>query len=492
MEGFDLYRDIAERTDGDIYIGVVGPVRTGKSTFIKRFMELLVLPRIENPNIKTRAVDELPQSGSGRTIMTTQPKFVPNEAVNITLEDKVNLNVRLVDCVGYLINGVLGHMENEVPRMVRTPWSDNEMPFEQAAAMGTKKVIEEHSTIGLVVTTDGSISGMPRSSYIDAEERVVRELKELGKPFAILLNTTDIYSVDTQKLQMALEEKYDVPVVPMDVLKMDIEDLQGILERVLFEFPLRLVNVNLPKWVQALPADHPLIAEILSNLKGGMNGQNKMRDYTGLLPLFENSENVQNFKLDNVFLGTGTAEYSVEVAQELFYKVLGEECGCDIKGDYHLIALMRGLMEAKREYDRIAEALKMANETGYGVVMPSMNEMTLEEPELVRQGGRFGVKLKASASSLHLIKVDIMTEVSPIVGTEKQSEDMVKYLLADFEQDTARIWDSNLFGKTLHELVQEGLNNKLTQMPKDARRKMRMTLQRIVNDGSGGLICILL
>ena len=492
MERFDLYKDIAQRTNGDIYIGVVGPVRTGKSTFIKRFMDLLVLPNISNEYTKERAIDELPQSGSGRTIMTTQPKFVPNEAVTVNLDENTQFNVRLVDCVGYLIDGVLGHMEDDTPRMVRTPWSDTEMPFEKAAEMGTQKVINEHSTIGLVVTTDGSINGLPRSGYIEAEERVVEELRQIGKPFIIVLNTTDLYSVETQKLQLALEEKYDVPVIPLDVLNMSLEDLQSVLERVLFEFPLRRINISLPRWVQALSPEHYLIDELLTGLRERAAEQHKMRDYPDLLGLFDESENIKGFNVDKVELGTGSIEYGVEVAPELFYKVLGDECGCEIKGDFHLISLMRDLVEAKREYDRVAEALKCAEATGYGVVAPSMDEMVLEEPEMVKQGSRFGVKLKVSAHSLHIIKVDVKTEVNPIVGSEKQSEEMVKYLLAEFENDTARIWDSNLFGKSLHELVQEGLSGKLLRMPEGAQRKMQMALQRIINEGSGGLICILL
>jgi stage IV sporulation protein A len=394
--------------------------------------------------------------------------------------------------VGYLIDGVLGHLENDTPRMVRTPWSEVEMPFEKAAEMGTQKVINEHSTIGLVVTTDGTISGLPRSSYIGAEERVIQELRSIGKPFIVVLNTKDLYSVETQKLQLALEEKYDVPVIPMDVLNMNNEDLQSVLERVLFEFPLRQINISLPKWVQALPSSHYLIEEILSGIRQGMLQQSKMRDYPSMLGLFEESENVKGFSVSKVSLGTGCIEYAIEVNSDLFYKVLGDECGCDIKGDFHLISLMRDLMNAKREYDRIAEALRSVESTGYGVVAPSMEDMVLEEPEMVKQGSRFGVKLKASAPSLHLIKVDITTEISPVIGNEKQSEEMLKYLLSEFETDTKKIWESNLFGKSLHQLVKEGLSNKLTRMPENVQHKMQMTLQRIINEGGGGIICILL
>ncbi len=491
MEQFDLYKDISMRTNGDIYIGVVGPVRSGKSTFIKKFMDLQVLPNILDENERTRALDELPQSANGKTIMTTQPKFVPNEAVNISLNEHTNFNVRLVDCVGYLIDGILGHEENNMPRMVKTPWQEDEMPFEKAAEIGTKKVICDHSTIGIVVTTDGSFTGLSRSNYIDAEERVIKELKDLGKPFIVILNTNEPYSVETQKLQMALEEKYGIPVLPIDVSQMELADIQSILEKVLFEFPLRELQIKLPRWIQALDSEHPLIKEILSaiNFEGNIK---KMRDYSALLNDFEPSENVNAISLDKVLLGQGAVTYELQIKPDLFYSILGQECGQEIKGDYHLITLMRDLISAKKEYDRIAQALQQVKETGYGIVSPSMEEMTLEEPKIVKQGGHFGVKLKASAPSLHLMQVNISTEVNPIVGSEKQSEELVTYLMSEFENDPQKIWESNMFGKSLHSLVMEGLDTKLTNMPFAARTKMQKTMERIVNDGSGGLICILL
>lgn len=491
MEGFDLYKDIAQRTGGDIYIGVVGPVRTGKSTFIKRFMDLMVLPNIENEFIKNRAIDELPQSGSGRTIMTTQPKFVPNEAVKLEFNDKTVMSVRLVDCVGYLAQGVIGHLENDVPRMVRTPWSENEMPFEQAAEIGTRKVITEHSTIGLVVTTDGSVTGMPRSAYTESEERAVRELKELGKPFTVVLNTTDLYSMETQRLVLELEEKYGVPVVGMDVLNMTVEDISSLLERVLYEFPLRMVQIDIPPWVQALDKEHPLVSSLLQAISNAPE-QKKMCDYPLLSDAFNELDFVNSFEISRVLPGTGCICYELELDNSLFYRILGEQCGCEIKDDFHLMSMMRDLARAKSEYDRIAPALAAAQSTGYGVVMPSMEDMVLEEPELVKQGGKCGVRLKASAPSLHLIRADIKTEVNPLVGSEQQSEEMVKYMLQGFESDTSKIWESNLFGKSLHELVQEGLSGKLVRMPAEAQHKMQLTVERIVNEGGGGLICILL
>ena len=490
MEQFDLYNDISKRTGGDIYIGVVGPVRCGKSTFIKKFMELQVLPNISDENERIRALDELPQSGSGKTIMTTQPKFVPNEAVRIDLDGHTSFNVRLVDCVGYLIDGIIGDMENDAPRMVRTPWSEEEMPFEKAAEIGTRKVIREHATIGIVLTSDGSFTGLPRSSYIDAEQKVIAELKEMGKPFVVVLNTNEPYSVDTQKLQLALEEKYKVPVIPLDVLQMDANDINSLLERILYEFPLREMRIRIPRWIQALPADHELISEIFSCLPA-VSGT-KMRDNAALVNGFEPTENVLGLELEKVLPGEGAVEFNMQIKPELFYKILGEECGCEIKGDYHLIALMRDLISAKKEYDRIAEAVEQVKTTGYGVVSPSMEEMTLEEPEIVRRGGHFGVKLKASAPSLHLMQVNINTEVNPIVGSEKQSEELVKYLMSEFENDPTKIWESNMFGKSLNELVMEGIEGKLDNMPVEARAKLKRTMERIVNDGGGGLICILL
>jgi stage IV sporulation protein A len=492
MEAYDIYTDIAERTDGDIYIGVVGPVRTGKSTFIKRFMDLLVLPRLEESSEKERVVDELPQSATGKTVMTTQPKFVPNEAVKIKVGDKAQMNVRMVDCVGYMVKGALGHLENNVPRMVRTPWFDHDVPFEEAAETGTRKVITEHATVGIVMTTDGSITEIPRSSYIDAEERVIRELKALGKPFIVILNTTNPASDDAKRLRMAMQDKYGVSVMLMDIMRLDEADINAVLQSMLYEFPLRQVHIAFPTWAQALDDNHWLIKRMMSDIKGGMDGLSKVKDYDSLLSAFENSEYVKDKNTEDVQLGQGRVNIRLDFSDGLFYKVLGDECGYPITDDYHLVSIMKGLITAKKEYDRLEKAVQSVRETGYGLVPPSMDELTLEEPEIIRQGGRFGVKLRASAPSLHLIRVDITTEVSPIVGTEKQSEDLVKYLLAEFENDPGKIWNTNIFGKSLNDLVKEGLSNKLMHMPEDARIKIQETLQRIINEGSGGLICILL
>ncbi len=492
METYDLYKDIAERTDGDIYMGVVGPVRTGKSTFIKRFMDLMVLPNIENSYRKERTIDELPQSGSGKTIMTTQPKFVPNEAVEISLSDSAHMKMRMVDCVGYLVPGAMGHEEDDAPRMVRTPWFDHDIPFEEAAELGTRKVITDHSTIGIVVTCDGSISEIPRSNYIEAEERVVGELKELNKPFVVVLNSTDPRNPDIETLREGLEEKYDVPVLAVNVMEMEQGDVDDILSKVLFEFPLRQVHLEIPEWMQALKEDHWLIEEVMEALRDAAANMTKMRDYATFSSAFENIDSLTEPKVDSLELGEGRIEFAMDAQPGLFYKVLEEECGVPIQNDYQLMSMMKELTHAKREYDRVKDALDSVRETGYGLVAPTMDELVLDEPELVKQGNRFGVRLKASAPSLHLIRVDIETEVSPIVGTEKQSEELVKYLLSEFENDPAKIWSTDMFGKSLHELVKEGLSGKLMRMPDDAQQKIQETLSRIINDGSGGLICILL
>lgn len=490
MDNNDIYKDIAERTNGDIYIGVVGPVRTGKSTFIKRFMDMMVIPNISNDYKKERLVDELPQSAGGRTIMTTQPKFVPNEAVQIAINEVTNVSVRLVDCVGYLIDGAMGHTENDSPRMVRTPWYTQEIPFEKAAEIGTRKVISDHSTIGMVITTDGSITDIPRASYIQAEEQVVSELTELNKPFIVILNSVTPESAETTKLALSLEEKYDVPVLPINVMEMEKEDVNNLMEKILFEFPIREININLPKWVQALPKEHYLVAEILNSAREFSKDLQKMNQNEIMLAAFDGSDYIDSISLSEIQPGDGSVNYKLTVQQDLFYKIIGQECGCEIMGDYHLISLMRDLVTAKKEYERISQALENVRMTGYGVVAPTLEEMRLEDPEIVRHGSKFGVKLKASAPSLHLMRVDIQTEISPIMGTEKQSEDLVKYLMSEFESDTKKMWDSNIFGKSLHDLVREGLNNKLDRMPQDAQRKMQSTLEKIINDG-GGLICIL-
>ena len=489
---FDLYRDIAERTDGDVYIGVVGPVRTGKSTLIRRMMEKLVLEGMAPGPRKERISDELPQSGSGRTIMTTQPKFVPGEAITVTLGDQATVNVRMVDSVGYLVEGALGTEEDGESRMVHTPWFDYDIPFEEAAETGTRKVIAEHATIGLVVTTDGSISDLPRENYTAPEERVISELKALGKPFVVALNSSHPQKAETQELRKKLAERYGVPVMALNAMEMEQQDILNLFEQVLFQFPLREISISVPEWLHALDAEHWLVRHVLSGVREGAQQVSRMRDHAQFAQAFNQSEYTQALRNTGIDLGQGRLQYELPLKAGLFNRILGEECGTEIRGDAHLLSLMKELVSAKTEYDHVAEALKSVRETGYGLVTPSMSELTLQEPEIVQQGSRFGVKLKANAPSLHMIRVDIETEVSPVVGTEKQSEELVRYLLEEFENDPQRIWNTNFFGKSLHELVREGLSNKLMRMPADAQEKVQETLSKIINEGNGGMICILL
>ena len=489
MEKFDVYRDISERTDGDIYIGVVGPVRAGKSTFITNFISSLVVPKVKNKHARERMVDELPQSANGKVIMTTQPKFVPGEAVSVKLGDKIDAKIRLVDCVGYLIDGASGHLDGDKPRMVNTPWSDEAIPFEQAAEIGTRKVISEHSTIGIVVTSDGTIdTDIARASYVSAEERVIDELKELGKPFVVLLNSKVPTSNETKKLEKSLCEKYGTQVIAMDVLNMSEEDVCTIFESVLMEFPLRDVEISLDKWLQALPLDNEIIKNLTAKIVEKSALMNKMSDYK----ILDESENFSAVTLSSVNLGKGKVCYDISAKPELFYTALSDECGMVIEDDFSLMSKIKDLVHAKQEYDKISFALEEVKRTGYGVVAPSLDEMVLEDPQIVKQGSHYGVKLKASAPSLHIMQVDVSAEVSPVMGAEHQSEEMVKNMLSSFEGNPKGIWETDMFGKSMHTLVNEGLNNKLSSLPADTQKKMRRTLTRIINEGKGGVICIIL
>jgi stage IV sporulation protein A len=492
LENFDIYKDIAERTQGDIYVGVVGPVRTGKSTFIKKFMELMVIPNIDNDFKKKRAQDELPQSSSGKSIHTTEPKFVPNEAVEIMLKEGAKFKVRMVDCVGYIVKSASGYMDGEKAKMVTTPWYDYEIPFEEAAEIGTKKVINEHSTIGLLVTTDGTITDIPREDYVETEERVVNELKDINKPFIIILNSRNAYDPKTIELRKELEEKYDVPVQAIDVLNMKEEDITNVFNRVLKEFPVKEINIDMPEWIEKLSGDHWLKINFLNLVKEMCKNIYKVRDINKTLDSFKEFEFLGPTTLNEMNMGEGTARVNLLPKSGLFYKILGEICNREIKDENELMAIMEDMNTAKVEYDKVAQALRDVKETGYGLVPPQLTEMRLEEPEIVKQGNRRGVKLKASAPSLHFIKADIETEISPIMGTEKESEELVNSLLEQFENDPSKIWQSNMFGKSLEILVKEGLQNKLYRMPEDVQVKIQKTLQKIINEGNGGLICIIL
>lgn len=493
MSEQSIYRDIAERTGGDIYIGVVGPVRSGKSTFIKRFMESLVLPNIEDSYDRDRARDEMPQSAAGKTVMTTEPKFIPDDAVAIKLSDEASsLKVKMVDCVGYVVPDALGTVENGEPRMVRTPWKEDPVPFIEAAEMGTRKVIAEHSTIGILVTTDGSIGDIQRESYVEAEERVVRELKELGKPFAIILNSSNPSSDSAISLAYELEAKYELPVALVSCLDLDAEDIRHILELVLNEFPTTEISLECPEWLATLDEDHPIrrsLAESITDCAGNAYKVGNIRN--AFTPLSEN-EYVKSVSLDAVDLGRGSATVTVYPKDDLYYKVISELTGFDISSEKELIELLRTMSALKKDYESVSVALKDAEESSYGIIMPDISSLKLEEPEIVKQAGGYGVRLRASCESIHMIRANIETEINPIVGTEQQSEELVKYLLREFEEDPKKIWESNLFGKSLYELINEGLHTKLENMPQDVRLKLASTLERIINEGSNGLICILI
>lgn len=492
MEKFDIYDDIAKRTNGDIYIGVVGPVRTGKSTFISKFMDVFVLPNISNKLQKQIATDEMPQSAGGKGIMTTQPKFIPANAVKVQFKSKATANVRLVDCVGYLVDGATGHVEDDKPRLVKTPWSDEEIPFEKAAEIGTKKVIDDYSTIGILVTTDGSFGEIPRQNYEKSEERIVNKLKSLNKPFVIVLNSSNPTSDEATKLASSLEEKYGVFVIVENVSTLDKNGINAIMEKVLLEFPMSSFDVKLPKWMQALPVSNSIISNLIDRVKDKSQNMNKMRDFAQMFDIFDEESDFNGIEVDQLKLGNGVPEYKINPKEGIFYRVLSDECGESVESDYDLINYIKTFAKSKRRFEKIKTALDEAEQNGYGVVVPTIEEMDLQEPVLVKQGGKYGVKLKASAPSLHIVKVDVSTEVSPIVGTEKQGEDLINYIMKNFEDNPADIWQTNMFGKSISDLVNEGLNGKINAMPKEAQNKMRRTLTRIVNENKGGVICILL
>ena len=492
MEKYQIYEDIKSRTNGDIYVGVVGPVRVGKSTFIAEFMKKLVIPNIENDNNKKRTIDELPQSADGKTIMTTQPRFVPNEAVKISVADKINLKVRMIDCVGYLVSGAMGVEEGDKPRLVKTPWSSEDMPFEEAAEFGTKKVIEEHSTIGIVITTDGTVTDLERANYVAAEEQIVQDMKATGKPFVIVLNTKNPNKEESKKLAKSIQEKYDSQVISMNVQEMKESDVDRIFEKMLLEFPITSIKVNMPKWLSALPFSNPIIKEVVSEIKKFGNDLKKIGDTNKDALVFTESESFDPITFSNVEMGEGVIKFNVIPKENLFYHVLSDECGFEIKDDFELVSYIKDLATAKTEYDKLKLALDEVEQNGYGIVVPKQSDFALQEPEVVKQGNRYGVKIKATAPSLHIIKVDVETEVTPLVGTESQSQDLVNYLNEQFENNPEQIWETNLLGKSLSSLIGDNISSKIVMMPADAQRKMRKTLGRIINEGKGGVLCILL
>ncbi|GEN31817.1 stage IV sporulation protein A [Cerasibacillus quisquiliarum] len=492
MKKVDIFKDISKRTDGDIYLGIVGAVRTGKSTFIKKFMELVVLPNIRDENERSRAQDELPQSAQGKTIMTTEPKFIPNQAVTVHVEDGLDVNIRMVDCVGYAVEGAKGFEDENGPRMIHTPWYEDPIPFHDAAEIGTRKVIQEHSTIGVIVTSDGTIGEIPRYEYVDAEARIVDELKEVGKPFIMVINSTQPNAPETENLRQELVELYDIPVLAINVETMTEHDVYNVLREALYEFPVLEVNVNLPSWVMVLREDHWLQQNYQESIQSTVKNIKRLRDVDKIIGDFMAIEYIERANIAGMNMGDGIAEIDLHAPDHLYDDVLKEIVGEEIRGKDHLLQLMQDFSYAKREYDQIAGALQMVKQTGYGIAAPSLADMELDEPEIIRQGARYGVRLKAVAPSIHMIKVEVESEFSPIIGTEKQSEELVRYLMQDFEEDPLSIWESDIFGRSLSSIVREGIQAKIALMPENARYKLKDTLEQIINKGSGGLIAIIL
>lgn len=488
----NIYNDISKRTGGDIYIGVVGPVRSGKSTFIKRFMDTMVIPNIEDTYVRERALDELPQSAAGRTIMTTEPKFIPEDAVELKMAENIKMRVRLIDCVGYIVPSSVGYIEEEQPRMVMTPWYDEEIPFNMAAEIGTKKVITEHSTIGLVVTTDGSITSIDREEYQEAEQRVIEELKALNKPFVVLMNCAQPKSPATVSLCSNLTEEYGVPVVPVNCLELTEQEVNDILADILYEFPVANVGIHFPSWINNLEKDNFLRASIFDCIRENVSKINTIRSIGAFSDILKENEYIESVNVSSLDLSNGAVNMKFYVDNSYFYQILSQRCHIEIKDEKDLMNSFVSLVSMQREYERFAKALNDVEETGYGIVMPEINQLSLGEPEIMKQGGRYGVRLKAEAPSIHMIKCNTYTEVAPIVGSESQSQELVMYLLKEFEENPSDIWNTNLFGKSLHEIVNEGLNNKLYRMPVDARNKFRETIERVINEGCNGLICIIL
>ena len=492
MTETNIYHDIALRTDGAFMLGIVGPVRTGKSTFIKRFMEKLIIPQIENTYMRERARDELPQSGSGRTIMTAEPKFVPEEAVNVRLSEDTELSVRLVDCVGYMVDGASGQFEDGLERLVTTPWFDHEVSLTEAAEKGTYKVITEHSTIGLVITCDGSICDIPREKYIPAESRVINELKDIGKPFVVLLNSAQPSSERAKKLSDEISVTYGVKCLCVNCLELDEDDIGHILSSVLEEFPLKSMGFYLPEWLDALPDDNDLKTEIFNHIYSNCQNAQRIRDCRAAAESLAACNNISGVKLKRSNLGTGSVMISMQLPRALYYETISQQTGLDVKNDGDLISTLTEMSIIKSDYDRLKKALDDVRSKGYGVVMPDSEQMHLEEPQIVRQGTKYTVKLKASAPAIHMLMTNIETEVSPAIGGETASEDIINFLLQGFDGDVNRIWQSNIFGKSLNDIAEEGLNAKIEALPDSAKGKLQETLQRIINEGSGGLICILL
>ncbi len=488
---YDVYNDIQARTGGEIYIGVVGPVRTGKSTFIKRFMDLLVIPGIEDVHSRERAIDELPQAAAGKTIMTTEPKFIPKEAATITFNDETKVKIRLIDCVGYMVDGASGHIENQHERMVHTPWFEQEIPFTQAAEIGTRKVIKDHSTIGIVVTTDGSFGDLPRTNYRVPEERTINELKHLGKPFIVLLNTNKPYSNETLKITEEMQEEYNVPVLPVNAEQLRKEDITRIMENILSVFPITELDFFMPKWAEMLPQNHWLKTDLITSVKELLHKVSQVKD-ARLANFDTDSKYVKRFKLDKINMQDGTVSVNVEFDDMYYYQILSDLIGVPISGEYQLISTLKELAARKTEYEKVSTAANEVRQKGYGIVSPLKNEVRIEEPEIMKHGNKFGVKIKATAPSIHMIKADILTEVAPIVGSEDQAKDLINYINANAKDNPEGIWETNIFGKTIRQLVDDGISTKINKLTDESQLKLQETMQKIINDSNGGLVCIII
>ncbi len=491
MEMYSVYRDIKARTGGEIYLGVVGPVRTGKSTFIKRFMEIMVLPGMEDEHARTQTRDELPQSAAGKTIMTTEPKFIPKEAAQIQLDEAVSARVRLIDCVGFMVDGAAGHVENDSERLVKTPWFDYQIPFTKAAEIGTRKVITDHSTIGLVVTTDGSIGDIKRAAYVPAEEQTVAELKNLGKPFLVLLNSVKPYSDETARLAKELEQKYGVSVLPVNCEQLRKEDIFRILQMVLNEFPVTQMNFRIPKWMEILPPDHWLKAGVITAVKELMGKIIQMKDVAEALTATA-AEAVRGMKAERMDLSDGTVEVDVDVDDGYYYQILSDYVGMPIDGEYQLMQTLHSLAKMKKEYDKVQNALSQVRLRGYGVVTPEKSEIILDEPQVIRHGNKYGVKMRAEAPSINMIKAHIETEIAPIVGSQQQAEDLITYIKQNATAGDDGIWQTNIFGKSIEQIVDDGIQAKVAQLTEDCQSKLQDALQKIINDSNGGMICIII
>lgn len=487
---YDLYNDIQSRCGGEIYIGVVGPVRTGKSTFIKRFMDLMVLPNMVESYEKERVVDELPQSAGGKTITTTEPKFIPKEAAKLSLGDGIEARVRLIDCVGYMVDGASGHMEDETERMVKTPWFAEEIPFTQAAEIGTRKVINDHSTIGIVITCDGSFGDIPRENYLAAEERTIRELKKLKKPFVVLLNTAKPYGEEAARLSEEIGNKYAVSVMPVNCEQLKKEDINQILENILYEFPLTMIEFYMPKWVEMLPAGHKMKVDLIGRVKEIMQQYNCIRDVKSN-PVTLEGPFIKKCKMDSIDMADGCIKVWLDVDDAYYYEMLSDMVGESIDNEYHLLSVLKEMAKMKKEYVKVLHAIDSVRQKGYGVVTPERDEIRLDKPEVIRHGNKFGVKIRAESPSIHMIRANIETEISPIVGSEEQAQDLIRFI-SDSSQSEAGIWETNIFGKSVEQLVNDGITGKLTMIGDESQLKLQETMQKIVNDSNGGMVCIII